>query len=269
MFLSNPVQSNPEASFKSWLGARHWGGCREAQSKPQSLWSSQSSQEGRQAWKGGKSQRSDLCSGCHQLITEHTGCGFLPDSLGKERPNLFRQWSGHSFVHSDTNKDLLSTCIMSLAQVSYLGERWTGKVPAFMNLQHIHPKYGEQMSKDLSSWWQGFEERQQIGGPAEGRGSRVRPWRHCVPLTHCDGWGLEWRQRLACGDGAAGAARTEPGKGTSPGCVSGNSRRVRLGGGGAGSGLQPPWGDALSPKGKQGAESFVSKSLLGGARASS
>ena len=38
---------------------------------------------------------------------------------------------------------------------------------------------------------------------------------------------------------------------------------------GAGSGLQPPWGDALSPKGKQGAESFVSKSLLGGARASS
>ena len=64
-----------------------------------------------------------------------------------------------------------------------------------------------------------------------------------------------------------GAARTESGEGTSPGCVSRNSRRVRLGGGGAELGLQPPWGDALSPKGKQGAESFVSRSLLGGARA--
>ena len=51
--------------------------------------------------------------------------------------------------------------------------------------------------------------------------------------------------------------------------VSQGTATVRLGGGGAGSGSQPPWGDALSPKGKQGAESFVSKSLLGGARASS
>ena len=58
------------------------------------------------------------------------------------------------------------------------------------------------------------------------------------------------------------------GRGRLPGASQGTAA-VRLGGGGAGSGLQPPWGDALSPKGKQGAESFVSKSLLGGARASS
>ena len=67
------------------------------------------------------------------------------------------------------------------------------------------------------------------------------------------------------------------GRGSSEDSLGGDIPRVRLGTAtesgweavGPGSGPQPPWGDALSPKGKQGAESFVSKSLLGGARASS
>lgn len=87
-----------------------------------------------------------------------------------------------------------------------------------------------------------------------------------------------WRQRQACDAGVVGTARTKPGAGTSPGCVSGNSRasvaglsarhRVRQGGGRAGVRLTAQVERCSVPKGEQGTES-VFISLLGGDLSSS
>lgn len=66
-----------------------------------------------------------------------------------------------------------------------------------------------------------------------------------------------------------GSSEDSLGRGHPPGTSQGTAAESGWEAVGPGSGLQPPWGDALSPKGKQGTKSFVSKSLLGDARASS
>ena len=66
-----------------------------------------------------------------------------------------------------------------------------------------------------------------------------------------------------------GSSEDSLGRGRPPGASQGTAAESGWEAVGPGSGLQPPWGDALSPKGKQGTKSFVSKSLLGDARASS